>query len=45
MDVLDYGVYFSVVTDPCNYVFKKFDPRLSLVIDDEAMKSKLSLPD
>lgn len=45
MDVLDYSVYFSVVTDPCNYVFKKFDPRLSLVIDDEAMKSKLGLPD
>lgn len=35
MDVLDYSIYLSTVTDPCNYVFKKFCPRMSLDIDDE----------
>ena len=45
MDVLDYSIYFSTVTDPCNYMFKKFNPRMSLAIDDQAIKSKLQLPD
>ena len=35
MSVLDYGIYFSTVTDPCNYVFNKFSPRLTLTIDDD----------
>lgn len=45
MDSLDYSIYFSTVTDPCNYLFKKFDPRLTLDIDDASIKEKLSLPD
>ena len=44
MDVLDYSIYFSTVTDPCNYVFKKFCPRLTLRIDEENVQQKLSLP-
>lgn len=30
MDVLDYSIYFSTITDPCNYVFHKFSPRLTV---------------
>ena len=45
MDVLDYNVHFSTVTDPCNYIFKKFNPRLTLDIDDENVKTRLGLPD
>ena len=45
MDVLDYNVHFSTVTDPCNYIFKKFNPRLTLDIDDENIKTRLGLPD
>ena len=44
MDVLDYSIYLSTVTDPCNYVFKKFCPRLTLDIDDELIQQKLKLP-
>ena len=44
MDVLDYSIHFSTVTDPCNYVFKKYNPRISLVLDDEDVKNKLDLP-
>lgn len=45
MDILDYSIYFSTVSDPCNYIFKKFNPRLTIDIDDEEIKSKLRLPD
>ena len=45
MDVLDYNVHFSTVTDPCNYIFKKFNPRLTLDVDDEDVKTRLGLPD
>lgn len=34
MSFLDYDVYFSTVTDPCNYLFTKFNPRITLDIDD-----------
>ena len=44
MDVLDYSIYFSTVTDGCNYVYKKFNPRLTITMDDDATKSKLHLP-
>ena len=44
MDALDYSIYLSTVTDPCNYLFKKFNPRLTIDIDDEDMKAKLCLP-
>ena len=45
MDVLDYNVHFSTVTDPCNYIFKKFNPRLTIDVDDENAKTRLCLPD
>ena len=45
MSVLDYSIHFSTATDPCNYIFKKFNPRLTLDVDDEAIKAKLHLPD
>ena len=45
MDVLDYSVHFSTVTDPCNYIFKKFNPRLTIDVDDENAKTRLGLPD
>ena len=45
MDVLDYNVHFSTVTDPCNYIFKKFNPRLTIDVDDENAKTRLGLPD
>lgn len=44
MTALDYSIYFSTVTDPCNYVFKKFCPRLTIDIDDDAIRQKLGLP-
>jgi len=44
MDIFDYSIYFSTVTDPCNYIFKKFNPRLTLDIDDDSIRSKLNLP-
>ena len=43
MDVLDYDIHFSTVTDPCNYVFKKFCPRLTIRLDDEEVTKKLGL--
>lgn len=44
MDVLDYSIYFSTTTDRCNYVYKKFNPRLTIAMDDELARSKLGLP-
>lgn len=41
MAALDYSIHFSTVTDPCNYIFKKFNPRLTIDIDDEDAKTKL----
>ena len=37
MDFLDYDIYFSTVTDPCNYVYSKFNPRITLDIDDASL--------
>ena len=44
MDVLDYSVLFSTVTDPCNYLFNKFCQRLAIDIDDEQIQEHLKLP-
>lgn len=44
MHSLDYSIYFSTVTDVCNYVFKKFCPRLTINVDDVELKDKLHLP-
>ena len=44
MSILDYGIYFSTVTDPCNYVFNKFSPRLTIAIDDESIQNEFHLP-
>lgn len=45
MSTLDYDIHFSTTTDRCNFVFNKFCPRLTLDIDDDIIKQKLSLPD
>lgn len=45
MDVFDYDIHFSTVTDGCNYLFNKFNPRVTLDIDDIEIKQKLNLPD
>lgn len=44
MDTLDYSIYFSTTSDPCNYVFSKMNPRVTIDIDDEDVRSKLNLP-
>lgn len=42
MDVLDYDVWLDASCDPCNYVYAKFNPRLSVDLDREELK-KLEL--
>lgn len=37
MAFLDYDIHFSTVTDPCNYLFNKFNPRITLDIDDQKL--------
>ena len=44
MSVLDYNIYFSTTTDPCNYVFNKFSPRLIINMDDDDAQKKFNLP-
>lgn len=44
MDVLDYDVWFNASCDPCNYVYSKFNPRLSISIDTPEAKD-LGLPE
>lgn len=39
IDVLDYDVWLNTICDPCNYVYSKFNPRLSIAIDREDVKS------
>lgn len=43
--MLDYSIYFSTATDPCNYVFSKFCPRLVVHIDEPSIQNSLKLPD
>jgi hypothetical protein len=33
MKTLDYDVWFSTVCDTCNFVYSKYNPRLSIVLD------------
>jgi len=33
MSVLDYDVWFSTVCDRCNYIYQKYNPRLSVELD------------
>lgn len=40
MDFLDYDIYFSTVTDPCNYIYSKFNPRITIDIDDNRYLEK-----
>lgn len=42
MDVLDYSVWFNTICDPCNYVYSKFNPRVSVELDSDRI-SKLDL--
>lgn len=46
MDVFDYDSWFSTVTDRCNYVFNKFNPRLEFILDDpeDPVSNKLGIP-
>lgn len=44
MDILDYSVHFSTVTDQCNYVYSVYNPRLQIHIDDEKY-ARLQLPE
>lgn len=37
MAFLDYDIHFSTITDPCNYLFNKFNPRITLDIDDQKL--------
>lgn len=38
MDLFDIPIYFSCATDPCNYVYKKYNPRMAIDIDTEEFK-------
>lgn len=44
MSILDYSISFSTLSDRCNYVFNKLNPRLTIDIDDFDVKNKLKLP-
>lgn len=44
MDFLDYSVHFSTVTDPCNYVYSVYNPRMQLHLDDSKY-DKFNLPE
>ena len=35
MDVLDYSVWFNTICDPCNYVYSKMNPRVSVLLDSD----------
>lgn len=39
MMTLDYSVWFSTISDPCNYVYSKYNPRVSIDIDDPQVES------
>ena len=39
MDILDYDVWFNTICDPCNYVYQKFNPRISISLDVEDVKN------
>ena len=39
MQKLDYPVWFSTCTDPCNYVYMKYNPRLQIVLDNPETKA------
>ena len=43
MDVLDYASWFSTTSDRCNYVFKKFCPRIEVAMDNVEVGDKLGL--
>ena len=38
MNALDYDVWFNTICDPCNYVYSKFNPRVSIELDREDVK-------
>lgn len=44
MDVLDYDVWLNTSCDQCNYVYSKYNPRISISIDTPEAKN-LGLPD
>jgi len=38
MQILDYDVWLDASCDPCNYVYSKFNPRLSVELDKPELK-------
>lgn len=40
MSKLDYSVWFNTICDPCNYVYNKYCPRMSITLDDYAKDFK-----
>lgn len=40
MSKLKYPVWFSTICDPCNYVYKKYNPRVKLIMDDPVAVEK-----
>lgn len=43
MTTLGYSSWFSTVTDPCNYVLTKYNPRMKIAMDDPKFSS-LNMP-
>lgn len=43
MKILNYDVWFATVTDQCNFVYQKYNPRVNVVLDKPEY-SKLNLP-
>lgn len=43
MTALDYPIWLSTVTDSCNYVYSKYNPRMRVVLDRPDVCEKLGL--
>lgn len=44
MNVFDYHVWFNTVCDGCNYVYSKYNPRISIHLDIADIQVKTGLP-
>ena len=43
MDVFDYPVWLSTVTDSCNYVYSKYNPRITIAMNRQDVNDRLGL--
>ena len=43
MSSLDYSISFSTVSDKCNFIFNKMNPRITITLDDSNVVTKLGL--